>query len=131
MVWSEDAAKVVKKPWGCERWLVHELPHYAAKILEVTAGKRLSLQLHEHKVETSYVLSGTATLELENPVTHVLESHVLTPGMFYTVHPPQKHRLTAITDLRIYEVSTPHLQDVVRLEDDAGRPSGHVPDEHR
>ncbi|MBI4238810.1 MAG: ectoine synthase [Deltaproteobacteria bacterium] len=126
----ERDAKVVCKPWGRELWLVHESPHYAMKILEVQAGKRLSLQYHREKVETSYVLSGRGRLILEDLQSQTLQTLEIGPQDYYSVVPPQRHRLEAVTDLRLLEVSTPHLDDVVRIEDDHQRPDGHIASEH-
>lgn len=130
MLLNERDAKVVSKPWGRELWLVHASPHYAVKILEVRVGKRLSLQYHREKFETGYVLAGRGRLTLEDPTTRKLQVLEIGAGDYYSVVPPQRHRLEAVTDLRILETSTPQLHDVVRIEDDSGRPDGHLPSEH-
>lgn len=121
MIQHCETAKVVEKPWGRERWLVHEGAPYAMKILEVRAGCRLSLQYHRHKQESSYCLEGRGTLVVENLTSGVLEEQPISKGDYYTILPKQIHRVIAITDLALLEVSTPHLDDVVRIEDDTGR----------
>lgn len=121
MIQDANTALTVEKPWGRERWLVHEGAPYAMKILEVRAGQRLSLQYHRLKQESSYCLSGRGTLVIENPTSGVLEERPLSPHDYYTILPKQIHRVIAITDLALLEVSTPHLNDVVRIEDDTGR----------
>ena len=109
-----EEAAIVLKPWGREIWwAVTEA--YAAKILEVKAGQATSLHLHQQKQETFYGQSGQGYLIL-NDVRKRIE-----PGVVVTIPPQARHRLFALTDLRIIEVSTPHLDDVTRLEDDYGR----------
>jgi mannose-6-phosphate isomerase-like protein (cupin superfamily) len=106
--------KVVPKPWGEEVWLVHN-DRYALKILRINQGKRFSLQLHEVKTETWYVTKGELEVRLGEETFKAL------PGD--TIHVPPKtiHRLKALTETEFIEVSTPELDDVVRLEDDFGR----------
>ncbi len=103
--------KVVQKPWGSEIWW-GVTDHYLGKILEVRAGHRLSLQYHEKKTETMYCLSGHGLLQLGE------EEVVMRPGTSRTITCGTVHRLTALSDLRILEVSTPDPDDVVRVEDD-------------
>jgi len=108
------------KPWGYEL-LWSETPHYAAKIIHVDAGKRLSLQYHEHKHESVLVLSGTLLLNLgQGDNASVTE---LEPGQSADIPAGRIHRFEAPSsgDVEIIEVSTPHLGDVVRLEDDYER----------
>jgi mannose-6-phosphate isomerase len=130
VITHEQEMKIVQKPWGRELWMAHGDFPYAFKILEVKAGQRLSLQYHEKKRESAYCLSGEGTLTLENLQTGVMELLRVVPGALYHVVPNQKHRLEAVTDLRIIEVSTPELDDVVRIADDHHRPDGHIEDEH-
>jgi mannose-6-phosphate isomerase len=106
--------KVVDKPWGRELWYAHESA-YAGKILEVRAGFALSLQKHERKQETMYLQSGRLRYHL-NGADFVLE-----PGECITVRPGDVHRMEALEDAVVLEVSTPELDDVVRLEDRYGR----------
>ena len=108
------APKVVPKPWGREVWYAHE-EKYAGKILEVTKGHRLSLQKHERKQETMYLLSGKVLYHLNGT------DFEMNPGDCLTVRPGDIHRLTALEDVVMLEVSTPELDDVIRLEDNYGR----------
>jgi len=110
----------VDKPWGYELiWA--ETEDYVGKVLFVRAGQALSLQYHERKDESWLVQGGRASLEL-GPVGGDLETIEITPGDAFRYRPGTVHRVTAIEDTTIVEVSTPHLDDVVRLEDRYGRP---------
>lgn len=106
--------KIVEKPWGREIWYADQ-ESYAGKILEVSEGHSLSLQKHEKKHETMYLLSGRLLYHL-NGVEFDLEE-----GECLTIEPGDVHRVTARVDSVILEVSTPHLDDVIRLEDRYGR----------
>ena len=113
----------VDKPWG------HELifavaERYAGKLLFVRAGESLSLQLHRQKDEAWYVLGGRAELELGAEDEETLASEVIGPGASFRFRPGTVHRLSALEDTTILEVSTPELDDVVRLEDRYGRAGG-------
>jgi len=106
----------VNKKWGHELiWA--ETDNYVGKMLHINAGHRLSLQYHEIKEETIYVLSGILYVYgAEGSITK------LSPGECFHVNPLQVHRFGANESaVEIMEVSTPHLDDVVRLEDDYGR----------
>lgn len=112
----------VNKPWGHE--LIWALTgRYVGKILHVRAGEALSLQYHRVKDETIMVLTGRLRFEFfaegEEP-----SSQELGPGEPFHVTPGLRHRMTAIEDTDVLEVSTPELDDVVRLEDRYGRVSG-------
>ena len=110
----------VQKPWGSELvWA--ETERYAGKILFVCAGQSLSLQFHTTKDESWYVLEGRAKLELGRAGAALLEEAVIGPGDAFRFRPGTVHRVTALEDTRILEVSTPELDDVVRLEDRYGR----------
>jgi mannose-6-phosphate isomerase len=110
----------VDKPWGYELiWALSE--EYVGKVLFVRAGQALSLQYHERKDESWLVQSGRATLEL-GEVGGALQSSEIGPGECFRYRPGTVHRVTAIEDTTIIEVSTPQLDDVVRLEDRYGRP---------
>jgi len=109
----------VEKPWGHEDiWA--ETERYVGKILFIRAGHRLSLQHHEIKDETIRILRGTMAFELENDAGEVV-MHTLTEGMSAHIRPHRRHRMGAVTDVEVLEVSTPELGDVVRHEDDYGR----------
>jgi mannose-6-phosphate isomerase len=110
----------VEKPWGWELiWA--ETGVYVGKILFVRAGESLSLQFHREKDESWYVESGRARLELGDVGQEALDEEVITAGACFRYRPGTVHRLTALEDTTILEVSTPHLDDVVRLEDRYGR----------
>jgi mannose-6-phosphate isomerase len=115
----------VEKPWGWELvWA--EADDYVGKLLFVRAGQALSLQYHEVKDEAWLVQEGRAALEL-GPVGGELETFEITAGDAFRYRPGTVHRVTAIEDTLIVEVSTPHLNDVVRLEDRYGRKGTSAP----
>jgi mannose-6-phosphate isomerase len=122
---TDGYARTVEKPWGHEEvFTVASLP-YVGKIIRVRAGCRLSLQVHELKTETMILLSGSAELLLENDCGE-LRNLTMEPSLGYTIRPGLRHRLLALTNVVVLEVSTPELGVTLRLEDDYGRP-----DEHR
>ena len=111
--------RTVEKPWGHELiWA--ETDRYVGKILHVKAGHALSLQYHEVKDETMHLLRGRMRLVI-GPSAGELETIELEEGQSIRIRPPTVHRVEAITDVDILEASTPHLDDVVRLEDRYGR----------
>jgi mannose-6-phosphate isomerase len=115
----------VEKPWGWELvWA--EAEDYVGKLLFVRAGQALSLQYHEVKDEAWLVQKGRASLELGR-VGGELEAVEISEGDAFRYRPGTVHRVTAIEDLLIVEVSTPHLDDVVRLEDRYGREGTSAP----
>jgi mannose-6-phosphate isomerase-like protein (cupin superfamily) len=117
--WASDVRKV-EKPWGHELiWAVTDI--YVGKLLFVKAGHSLSLQFHRQKDESWFVQSGRAKLELGEVGESVLKEEVIAAGAAFHYPPGTVHRVTAIEDTTILEVSTPHLDDVVRLEDAYGR----------
>ncbi len=111
--------KLVEKPWGREIWVAHT-DQYALKIIEFNKGARSSLQYHVKKHEHVYLDSGSLEMERENDAGQ-METLRLKPGDVVENKPGRKHRVTALEDCRIIEVSTPELDDVVRLEDDYHR----------
>ena len=116
----------VDKPWGYELIWAHT-DFYVGKLLHVTAGHSLSLQFHEVKDEAWYVQAGRAKLELGAVGDAVLKEEIIVPGNAFHYTPGTVHRVTAIEDTDILEVSTPHLDDVVRLEDAYGREGTSAP----
>lgn len=112
--------QIVLKPWGRERILVAN-DKYAFKILEVDAGHRLSLQYHERKTETMYCLYGYGKLFISADGFDREISMI--PGQYITIMPEQVHRLEAgeHSPVIVLEVSSPELEDIVRLEDDYKR----------
>jgi mannose-6-phosphate isomerase-like protein (cupin superfamily) len=118
-------ARRVEKPWGHELiWA--ETDAYCGKLLFVRAGESLSLQYHEVKDESWLVLSGRARLEL-GEVGGALAVGEIVEGDAFRYRPGTVHRVTAVEDTRILEVSTPELDDVVRLEDRYGREGTSAP----
>ena len=110
----------VEKPWGWELlWALSDA--YAGKILFVRAGPSLSLQFHREKDEAWYVQAGRAEVEVGAVGDAVLNQEVLGPGAALHFRPGTVHRVTALEDTTILEVSTPQLDDIVRLEDLYGR----------
>jgi mannose-6-phosphate isomerase len=123
--WSQEVRKV-EKPWGYELiWALTDA--YCGKVLFVKAGESLSLQFHRRKDESWLVHSGRAKLELGNAGESVLKEEVIGAGAAFHYRPGTVHRVTAIEDTTILEVSTPHLDDVVRLEDAYGREGTSAP----
>ena len=121
----EFAPRRVEKPWGWELvWA--ETETYVGKLLFVRAGEALSLQYHQVKDESWLVREGRARLEL-GEVGGALETVELEPGAAFRFRPGTVHRLTAVEDTLVLEVSTPHLDDVVRLDDLYGREGTSAP----
>lgn len=113
--------RFVDKPWGGEE-IFAETDRYAGKILTVRAGHALSVQYHRLKDETMRVLDGTCEMHIiEREGSDAARVIRMEPGATCWIRPGTIHRLVAITDVRIIEVSTPELDDVVRLEDRYGR----------
>jgi len=117
--WSFDVRKV-EKPWGHELiWALTGL--YCGKVLFVKKGHSLSLQFHREKDESWLVHSGRAKLELGEAGETVLNEEVVAAGAAFHYPPGTVHRITALEDTTILEVSTSQIDDVVRLEDAYGR----------
>lgn len=114
-----EKVEIKLKPWGREIWFAHN-DKYAGKILEIKKGHRYSLQYHEKKEETQYLHSGKVKFiygtEKDN-----LQEKILNPGDKVDVHPYTIHRVEALEDSQIFEVSSPDLDDVIKLDDDYGR----------
>ena len=142
--------KTIKKPWGHELWIADgTITPYASKHILFKAGNRTSLQVHEYKIETNYVLRGTGILHISKEplnITQFLEFGMttkqveeyeetfdvieLTSEVVFNVTPGYVHRVIATTDLEFMETSTTELDDVIRLQDDAGRTHGRISHEH-
>lgn len=120
-----DAARRVEKPWGHELIWAHT-ERYVGKVLVIEAGKRLSLQRHEVKDESILVTAGRLRLTLEDE-TGTIRVEELGPGDHRHVPTGRIHRYEAIERTELMEVSTPELDDVVRLEDDFGREGTSAP----
>jgi len=117
--WAFEVKKI-QKPWGHELiWALSDT--YCGKLLFVKAGAALSLQFHKEKDESWLVQSGRAKLELGDVGQMLLCEEVVGAGAAFRYRPGTVHRVTAIDDTTILEVSTPQLDDIVRLEDLYGR----------
>ena len=115
----------VEKPWGYElRWAVTD--RYLGKLIHVDKGHRLSLQYHVQKDESIFIVSGALDLVLEDERGE-LQTHRLEPGMSARVKPGRRHRFVAAEDTDLFEVSSPEIDDVVRLEDAYGREGTSAP----
>ncbi len=113
-----SSTRRVDKPWGHEIiWA--ETPKYVGKILHIASGQRLSRQYHRVKEETLRVLAGAMDLEVGHDATR--ETIRMSAGDTFHVRPGTVHRMIAVEDTDVLEVSTPELDDVVRLEDVYGR----------
>ena len=119
MVEHPAPVRTVEKPWGHELIWAHT-DRYVGKILHINQGQALSLQYHRHKDETIFVRGGRIRFEhfADGEAARVVE---LGPGDAFHIPPFLRHRMVAIEDTDILEVSTPELEDVVRLEDRYGR----------
>jgi mannose-6-phosphate isomerase len=116
---TESRLTTVAKPWGEEVWFA-ETDLYAGKLLRIDAGQRLSIQFHERKDETSYLLSGRL-LVLQGASAETLVSREIEPGISWRNEPGLVHSIEAIEDSVVIEVSSPEVEDVVRLSDRYGR----------
>ena len=128
----------VDKPWGYELWINGQHPNYAIKKIFITDKTKTSLQFHNYKQETNVLFSGRALLHfkktpnkenndvIESDIGNVLISAISS----IDVKPPTLHRLEAVGNIILYEVSTPHLDDVIRVMDDTKRPNGRLNKEH-
>jgi mannose-6-phosphate isomerase len=109
----------VDKPWGYEdRWAITD--RYLGKILHIDAGQALSLQYHNAKDECILVAKGEMDLQLDDD-SGTLITHRLREGDTVHITPGRKHRMIAVTDVDVFEVSTPEIDDVVRIDDRYGR----------
>jgi mannose-6-phosphate isomerase len=117
--WAFEPSRV-EKPWGYELIWAHA-DAYVGKVLFVKAGESLSLQFHREKDESWLVQSGRAKLELGSAGDPLLEEGIVWSGACFHFDPGTVHRVTALEDTTIIEVSTTQLDDIVRLEDRYGR----------
>ena len=117
--------KVVPKPWGHETIWAHT-DRYVGKILHIKAGHELSIQYHNRKDETVYLLSGELVYKVK-PEGGELQDVKLKVGQAYRITPLTVHQMIAVTDCDVLEASTPDLDDVVRLSDRYGREGTSAP----
>jgi mannose-6-phosphate isomerase len=122
---TEELPRRVEKPWGYEIWWAHT-DLYAGKILHVDAGHRLSLQFHHKKDESCYLLSGKLLL-VQGDSADSLSETVISEGHAWRNIPGSVHTIEALEDADVLEVSTPQLDDVVRLVDNYGRQGTNAP----
>ena len=129
----------VQKPWGHELWINGQHELYAFKEIFIRSGTKTSLQYHNFKKETNLLVNGDALLHFNASDSKsnedVREADISTVKISalssVDVSPPVLHRLEAVTDITLYETSTPHLDDVIRISDDSDRPDGRIELEHR
>lgn len=128
----------VEKPWGYELWINGQHPCYALKKIFIKAGTKTSLQYHNFKQETNVLFQGFANLhykkneliENDSVSTSDISATLLKPISAMDVVPKTLHRVEAITDIVTFETSTPHLDDVIRVQDDSKRRDGRLVEEH-
>ena len=116
----------VPKPWGHETIWAHT-DRYVGKILHIVAGQALSVQYHERKDETVYLLQGDMKYWVQLPGETELQDQRLTAGQSFRITPGTIHYMEAITDCDVLEASTPELDDVVRIKDRYGREGTSAP----
>jgi len=116
----------VAKPWGHETIWAHT-DRYVGKILHVKAGEKLSIQYHEKKDETVYLLTGEMKYWVQLPGDTELRDQRLVAGESFRITPHTIHAIEAVTDIDVLEASTPELDDVVRIEDRYGRQGTSAP----
>jgi mannose-6-phosphate isomerase len=138
-LYSLGEAKKVEKPWGHEIWLTGDPSKlFAFKRILLKAGNQTSLQYHRFKRETNFIVSGSARLHFNPDASlaadqvrpEAIESVHLDGPFVADVYPGSVHRLEALTDMLLYEVSTPELDDVIRIHDETGRSHGRIHHEH-
>lgn len=133
----------VTKPWGYEQWLTGpKNKQFAFKKIFLKKGTKTSLQYHVKKIESNYLHEGKAKLHYLNKniplikknfskILEATKSNTINQGNIINVRPNTIHRLEAISNLVLFEVSSPHLSDVVRVSDDNNRPDGKIKNEHK
>lgn len=115
------SGEIVVKPWGTEKWIDCN-SHYVVRELLIRKGHAVSLQYHEKKIETLYVLEGTAVYTTQDKSGEMIE-RIVGPGAIMKNYPFVIHRQRALEDFRFIEVTTPQLEDIIRVEDDYARGS--------
>jgi len=129
----------VIKPWGGETWINGRHPNYAFKIIKLNSGFKTSLQYHKKKLETNFLYKGIARLHFSAPNINKKNNFKNADIFEYIVQPLSTifvkknsiHRVEAKTNLILYEISTPHLDDVIRIQDDTNRKDGLIKKEHK
>lgn len=126
---NEPYVRKITKPWGYELHWVKDPKPYMGKIIHIEAGKRLSLQTHDQKQESWYLLKGQAKIVWDNEKGELVETK-MEEGKGYSCEINQRHRLVGVTDCDIVEVSTSEIGTTYRLEDDYKRPD-ETPDQRK
>ena len=133
----------VIKPWGYEKWLTGSVnKNFAFKKIFLKRGTKTSLQYHVKKVETNFLFEGKAKLHFLDKkislnkknflkIKNAVKNKKLNSGSIINVRPKTIHRLQAVSNLMLYEVSSPHLSDVIRVSDENNRPDGKIENEHK
>jgi mannose-6-phosphate isomerase len=116
----KSSIRRVEKPWGYEL-IFGETKDYVGKVLHINKGQMLSLQYHNVKEETIFVASGKMKFLFEEVPGQGVQEVILNAGEAHHIPPLRQHRMVALEDCDVFEVSTPHLDDVVRLQDNYGR----------
>jgi mannose-6-phosphate isomerase len=119
----------VTKPWGEELWLSGRQPNYCFKKIRILKGHRTSLQLHREKRETNVLVKGRVQLHYRERDEKIQTVDFDAPVVM-NICPGQVHRMEALSDLEFFEISTPQVDDVIRLADDTDRPNGKIQSEH-
>ena len=135
--YDEQNAKVVVKPWGREVWINFrkgeeigdEPKRYIMKKLYIKNGTKTSFQYHKYKVETNFLVEGSVEAWFEDKKGHI-DVKVLGPGSIWSIPAGIKHRIVTLEDIILIESSSPEVDDVIRIEDDALRGNGRIQDEH-
>lgn len=138
-VCDKDAIKKVVKPWGYELWICSQHEQYAFKEIFIKQGTKTSLQYHQFKQETNVLMDGRIKLHYAkdpsipknqiNPQRDISTVELTSPTVIDVV-PQTIHRIEALSDVLLCEVSTSHLDDVIRISDDSGRGDGRIASEH-
>ena len=129
---------LVKKPWGRELWLtgLEPIGNVVLKFIEIKAGTKTSLQAHEYKYESYFIVSGKAIFRSSRKkfqgkeCTYSLVDYEVDKPYVFDVEPLTVHQVEAVTDIVLIEASTNHLDDVIRLNDEHGRGDGRIYSEH-
>ncbi|MFA6433240.1 MAG: hypothetical protein WCW52_00950 [Elusimicrobiales bacterium] len=138
-VFAREDCKKVSKPWGHEIWINGDHSGYALKEICIKSGFRTSLQYHNFKRETNVLVEGNAVLHYkkhENIANDAVKDSDLAAAAIaapavINLAPKVLHRLESVGDILLYEVSTPHLDDVIRVSDDKNRSNGRIEEEHK
>lgn len=137
---SEKDLYIVKKPWGNEIWLNHKDENYnfVMKSIYINKGHRTSLQVHDYKHECMYMEYGDCLIYYcdeekysASKEAYNIKTKKFLENTFASVNPGEIHRLEALSDIHLIEISSKHLDDVIRIQDDTLRSNGRVEDEHR